>query len=118
MLNRYYRKKFDKEKMLQDTSILTRTEEGAADSSITFYEVMPGIELTYNFFHEKIIYGSLCLGYLHPFFWVMHCVIFGGIYSIWFGATCILIFTTNHSRRGGFGCPMLYLEAEKKCKTT
>lgn len=45
MLNRYYRKKFDKEKMLQDASILTRTEEGAADSSITFYEVMPGIEL-------------------------------------------------------------------------
>ena len=53
MLNRYYRKKFDKEKMLQDASILTRTEEGAADSSITFYEVMPGIELTYNFFHGK-----------------------------------------------------------------
>lgn len=118
MLNRYYRKKFDKEKMLQDTSILTRTEEGAADSSITFYEVMPGIELTYNFFHEKNhlwitmpwVSSSVFLGYALRYF--------GEIYSIWFGATCILIFTTNHSRRGGFGCPMLYLEAEKKCKTT
>lgn len=68
----------------------------------------------YAVLYIAIIYGSLCLGYLHPFFWVMHCVIFGGIYSIWFGATCILIFTTYHSRRGGFGCSMLYLEAEKR----
>lgn len=53
MLNRYYRKKFDTEKRVKETSILTRREKGAEDSSIIFHEVIPGIELTYNFFYGK-----------------------------------------------------------------
>lgn len=53
MIKDYYRQNFDRETQKNYTTVFVRDENNKENSSVTFHEIIPGIELTYNFFYGK-----------------------------------------------------------------
>ena len=53
MIKNYYRENFDSEINQKHTTVFLRNENNKENSTITFHEIIPGIELTYNFFYGK-----------------------------------------------------------------